>query len=939
MAYSIDGVLDEWTAADRLDRPGTNFNGYQLYGRTEGDAFVFALVAPVAIGAGTTFWLNTDQDTTTGFQIFGNTGGAEFNINFFTDDLPYLYTGADGQNFLGGPLQHAYSADKQIVEFVVPFSQLIDPETQLSLETDGLASVLVDVNNSVFLPGNYAAGSYHISPPATLPQDTDLKVGIVYSETSANAFFDKTAYSQLFMSAQNQAAMAGIPFDILTEADLTNLEKLIGYDALIFPSMENVRAADVAAIEATLDAAVYKYGVGLVTAGNFLTNDETGAPLGGDPYIRMKTLLGVTLEGFASNATVQVVAGNTDHQVMQGYADGEIIRTYSGIGTLYFQDLTGNGEVLATQTINGQAQNAVLATVTGGRNVHFATAGMLADNNMLEDALGWAARDPEQPILSLHMSRQSVIFAARNDLDEAMQLDEVDPPDDEPGIYDLLLPILEQWKAAYNFVGSFYIDIGDGTDGTGTDWSVSKPYYDRLLALGNEIGSHSVTHPDDTNLLTAEQLQFEFEQSKQIIEQNLGITVHGAAIPGNPEKLPVSQEVLKYYSYLSGGNTQVGAGYPSAFGFLTPNDTKVYLAPNISSDFSLVGFRQMTPDQAAAAWLQEWQEMTAHADLPVILFPWHDYGITGFEPGYNQEMFTSFIEFAYQAGSEFVTLADLAGRIASFEKASFSYELVDTDTIDITVGGSGLGTFAVDLKGEQTIRSVRGWYAYDADSIFLPEGGGTFTIDLGPIPDDVTHITMLPSRAKLLTTVSTGNGGLDFSIIGEGRVVIDLEDPAGRNVVVSGAEIISQSGDRLELNLAGIGQHDVSIRLETSPPGGIVLGSGPDTLVLRVSQDAWLGDVQYTISVDGVQIGGVLTASALHSLGQFDLVTVRGDWEPGTHTVSINFLNDLYGGSPQADRNLYLDGVIYNDAEVPGSILAFGKSGAKIFAFEDVVIA
>jgi hypothetical protein len=28
----------------------------------------------------------------------------------------------------------------------------------------------------------------------------------------------------------------------------------------------------------------------------------------------------------------------------------------------------------------------------------------------------------------------------------------------------------------------------------------------------------------------------------------------------------------------------------------------VYLAPNISSDFTLVGFRQMTVEQARAAW-------------------------------------------------------------------------------------------------------------------------------------------------------------------------------------------------------------------------------------------------------------------------------------------------------------------------------------------------
>src|SRR4029453_213934 len=243
-----------------------------------------------------------------------------------------------------------------------------------------------------------------------------------------------------------------------------------------------------------------------------------------------------------------------------------------------------------------------------------------------------------------------------------------------------------QWKAAYNFVGSYYIDIGDGTNDTRTNWVAAKAYYEHLLAAGNEIGPPSMDHPEDTNPLTDAQLQYQFQQSKQLIEQNLGITVLGAAIPGMPEKMAVSEKVLQYYSYLSGGNTAVGAGYPGAFGYFTPDQTKVYLAPNISSDFTLVGFKQMTPDQAAAAWQQEWKEMTAHAELPVIVFPWHDYGITGAEPGYNEQMFTSLIQTAYQAGSEFVTLADLAQRINAFEKSGLAFSMVDAATISATVG-------------------------------------------------------------------------------------------------------------------------------------------------------------------------------------------------------------------------------------------------------------
>ena len=65
--------------------------------------------------------------------------------------------------------------------------------------------------------------------------DPSMRIGIVYSDTTAANYFSATAYSDLIMAAENQAMQAGIPFDLLTEADLTDLSKLVNYDALVFP--------------------------------------------------------------------------------------------------------------------------------------------------------------------------------------------------------------------------------------------------------------------------------------------------------------------------------------------------------------------------------------------------------------------------------------------------------------------------------------------------------------------------------------------------------------------------------------------------------------------------------------------------------------------------------------------------------------------------------
>ena len=120
-----------------------------------------------------------------------------------------------------------------------------------------------------------------------------------------------------------------------------------------------------------------------------------------------------------------------------------------------------------------------------------------------------------------------------------------------------------------------------------------------------------------------------------------------------------------------------------------------------------------------------------------------------------------------------------------------------------------------------------------------------------------------------------------------------------------------------------------------STPIATSLGSGSDKLVLRISEDAYKGDAQYTVSVDGKQIGGTLTAHASHAANQSDTVTLSGDWATGDHKVSINFLNDAYDGTASTDRNLYLDGATYNGADVSGSKIALASAGAQTVTVHD----
>jgi endoglucanase len=85
--------------------------------------------------------------------------------------------------------------------------------------------------------------------------------------------------------------------------------------------------------------------------------------------------------------------------------------------------------------------------------------------------------------------------------------------------------------------------------------------------------------------------------------------------------------------------------------------------------------------------------------------------------------------------------------------------------------------------------------------------------------------------------------------------------------------------------------------------------SGSDTLVLHLAEDAWNGDAQFTVEVDGKQIAGPTAVTTAHSSGGFQDFTYTGDFGAGPHTVAIHFINDGWGGTAATDRNLYVGGI------------------------------
>ena len=99
-----------------------------------------------------------------------------------------------------------------------------------------------------------------------------------------------------------------------------------------------------------------------------------------------------------------------------------------------------------------------------------------------------------------------------------------------------------------------------------------------------------------------------------------------------------------------------------------------------------------------------------------------------------------------------------------------------------------------------------------------------------------------------------------------------------------------------------------------------------DSLVVRLSEDAYQGDAQFTVSVDGQQLGAAQSVTAQHGAGS-QAFNFAPSLTPGTHQVSIAFVNDLWNPGV-GDRNLYVEGITLGGVAVPVSNGALYSNGA-----------
>ncbi len=229
--------------------------------------------------------------------------------------------------------------------------------------------------------------------------------------------------------------------------------------------------------------------------------------------------------------------------------------------------------------------------------------------------------------------------------------------------------------------------------------------------------------------------------------------------------------------------------------------------------------------------------------------------------------------------------------------------------------GSGSDTLALQVSED----------AYQGDAQFTVSVDGQQIG--GTLSATASHAAGQSNTIDVLGNFAAGSHTMTMTFLN------DLYNPGvgDRNLYLNGASLDGAAVPRSGLTLLSNGSQSVGL-LSTDPAPTLSVGSGPNTLALQVSEDAYQGDAQFTVSVDGKQIGGTLSATAIHAAGKSQLVDILGSFGAGAHTLGIDFVNDLYNPGV-GDRNIYVSGASLNGGTVPGSALTLLSNGTQTIHF------
>ena len=222
-----------------------------------------------------------------------------------------------------------------------------------------------------------------------------------------------------------------------------------------------------------------------------------------------------------------------------------------------------------------------------------------------------------------------------------------------------------------------------------------------------------------------------------------------------------------------------------------------------------------------------------------------------------------------------------------------------------TAGAAERGVLILDVSGT----------AYHGDAEFQVFVDGTAVG--GTLTASAAHGA---GQSQSFTVAGTFAPGPHFVAVQFVNALAGAGGTAGRTLSLDGAQFNGQPvGQPVTLDADGTATFSTDTVAAVATP-----------VTVSLSEDAWHGDAQALITIDGKVQDGVQTITASHALGGTEALRFLPSLTPGTHTLGVTFLNGASG--PAGNRNLYVDAV--NVAGTPYAVASTAPAaGTTSYAF------
>jgi len=545
-------------------------------------------------------------------------------------------------------------------------------------------------------------------------------IGLVYSNLS-NEKYSLEILSWNFLSIQPHIFSAGIPYEILEVSELLDYSKMKNYSCLIFVNSRYIRSE----IRNQLIVNLMRY----LNEGGSLLGFRWVGVVDENEYYNMSLIEKVFNIHIISDgpweANYTITYGNLT-QVNRGKKEGDPILNVTNWGYDFvgFFNYTYPHYVVSWILDDGVKTPAILASEIGkGRvaTVTFDPYHPFVDNTpIVVYLIRWLVfGDKTQGFLLLSPGRVMPILALDADL---------------TAIYSVAnLSIRRALNLSRTLGLKFTWAFVTGPFNGIPDWEVLKPLIDEINSTGNEVASHSRTHPTWADYENdTDRVIYELKGSYDDLVGNLSMEIYAFHTPDGKfyEKwYPIAS---KYYKYIA--TIPIWTSH-HVFGF--------YFLKNVSEDFVIFyrcsysdyyyfEFNPIPLKDAASFECKNYDEFYEYGYSVPYIYLWHDYSFA------NDTRFYGMIEptISHFMGYDDIypsTLSELWRRMVAWRKVRFNLtygqnsievhfdtsmvpkELLNyLSSMTFMFEGAPLSISEVYIDG-------RRYFAFSNDSIILPK--------------------------------------------------------------------------------------------------------------------------------------------------------------------------------------------------------------------------